>query len=88
MLSKRKPEICLCILSVLKVRKVPLRTLHRDLLLPCGFLSEKDKERVKPEKASKPKTRTTPISSEEILLILMMTMTIVRVIILQQLRQP
>lgn len=43
----------------------PLRTLHRDLLLPCGFLSEEDEEIVKPKKASKPKTRQTHISPEE-----------------------
>lgn len=43
----------------------PTRTLHRDLLLPCGFLSEEDEEVIKPKKASKPKTRQTPISPEE-----------------------
>lgn len=41
----------------------PLRTLHRDLLLPCGFLSAENEEVLKPKKASKPKTRKTPISS-------------------------
>lgn len=43
----------------------PLRTLHRDLLLPCGFLSEEGEELVKPKQASKPKTRQTFISPEE-----------------------
>lgn len=43
----------------------PLRTLHRDLLLPCGFLSEEDEEIEKPKQASKPKTRQISVSPEE-----------------------
>lgn len=43
----------------------PLRTLHRDLLLPCGLLSEEDEEITKPKKASKPKTRRNSFSPEE-----------------------
>lgn len=43
----------------------PLRTLHRDLLLPCGFLSEEDEEMATPKQASKPKTRQTSVSPEE-----------------------
>uniref|UniRef100_A0A8C6WVQ7 Gypsy retrotransposon integrase-like protein 1 n=1 Tax=Neogobius melanostomus TaxID=47308 RepID=A0A8C6WVQ7_9GOBI len=43
----------------------PLRTLHRDLLLPCGFLSEEDEEMAKPKQPSKPKTRQTLVSPEE-----------------------
>ncbi|KAK7898562.1 hypothetical protein WMY93_019415 [Mugilogobius chulae] len=43
----------------------PLRTLHRDLLLPCGFLPEEDEDIVKPKQVSKPRTRTTPVPSEE-----------------------
>lgn len=35
----------------------PARTLHRDLLLPCGFLSEEEQEPKKSMSVAKPKTR-------------------------------
>uniref|UniRef100_A0A8P4KGF2 Gypsy retrotransposon integrase-like protein 1 n=1 Tax=Dicentrarchus labrax TaxID=13489 RepID=A0A8P4KGF2_DICLA len=44
----------------------PLRTLHRDLLLPCGFLSQTEEER--PEHGSKPKrpqTRQSTVQPED-----------------------
>ncbi|KAK0137848.1 hypothetical protein N1851_025930 [Merluccius polli] len=44
----------------------PLRTLHRDLLLPCGFLSQTEEER--PERGSKPKrpqTRQSTVQPED-----------------------
>lgn len=43
----------------------PLRTLHRDLLLPCGFLSQAEEE--EPERISKPhrpQTRQSVIQAE------------------------
>lgn len=43
----------------------PLRTLHRDLLLPCGFLPDDEEEVVKPKQPSKPKTRQTPVHPEQ-----------------------
>lgn len=50
----------------------PLRTLHRDLLLPCGFLSEPAEEMVQPKSTRRPRTRQTskqvnelPSSSED-----------------------
>lgn len=46
-------------------REGPTRTLHRDLLLPCGFLSEGEDEPVKPTPATKPRTRQTPIQLDE-----------------------
>lgn len=43
----------------------PLRTLHRDLLLPCGFLQEEDRtESVRQKKPYKPRTRANPGSGE------------------------
>ncbi|KAG1933335.1 interleukin-1 receptor accessory protein-like 1-A [Pimephales promelas] len=43
----------------------PLRTLHRDLLLPCGFLQEEDRiESVRTEKPCKPRTRANPGTRE------------------------
>lgn len=44
----------------------PLRTLHRDLLLPCGFLQKKDEpdETVGPHKPRRPRTRANPVSKE------------------------
>lgn len=38
----------------------PLRTLHRDLLLPCGFLPVSDEEPVEPDRPSRPSTRRHP----------------------------
>ena len=39
----------------------PLRTLHRDLLLPCGFLPASEPEKpVAPKPVRKPRTRSTP----------------------------
>lgn len=38
----------------------PTRTLHRDLLLPCGQLSDEDDEPAAPEPVRRPRTRTTP----------------------------
>lgn len=46
-------------------RDGPLRTLHRDLLLPCGFLPDDEEEPVKPKQPSKPKTRQTLIRPEQ-----------------------
>lgn len=43
----------------------PMRTLHRDLLLPCGFFSEEDEKTTEPKQALKPKARTTSVSPEE-----------------------
>lgn len=37
----------------------PLRTLHRDLLLPCGFLSEPEEEIVQPKSTRRSRTRQT-----------------------------
>ncbi len=41
----------------------PLRTLHRDLLLPCGFLQKEDKpeETVVSKNSRKPRTRANPV---------------------------
>ncbi len=39
----------------------PLRTLHRDLLLPCGFLRENAPgESVRPKTPRRPRTRANP----------------------------
>lgn len=38
----------------------PLRTLHRDLLLPCGLLPEPDVEIVEQKITRRPRTRQTP----------------------------
>lgn len=50
----------------------PLHTLHGDLLLPCGFLSEPEEEIVQPKSTRRPRTRQTskqvnelPSSSED-----------------------
>lgn len=43
----------------------PTRTLHRDLLLPCGFLSEVEEEHEKARPTTRPRTRRTPIQPEE-----------------------
>lgn len=43
----------------------PLRTLHRDLLLPCGFLSEESEETVRPKQVAKPKTKHVQVPSDE-----------------------
>ncbi|XP_027895131.1 uncharacterized protein LOC114158020 isoform X1 [Xiphophorus couchianus] len=48
----------------------PVRTLHRDLLLPCGFLSvAAETETVKPCRNRRPRTRQRPVveSEEEII---------------------
>lgn len=37
----------------------PTRTLHRDLLLPCGFLSEEEEEVVEPKPARRLRTKQT-----------------------------
>lgn len=51
-------------LPVYKVQPVgedgPTRVLHRDLLLPCGQLSDDDDEPAAPEPIRRPRTRTTP----------------------------
>lgn len=58
-------------LPVYKVRPVsedgPTRTLHRDLLLPCGHLCDEEDEPVAPEPACRPRTRATafPTPQEE-----------------------
>ncbi|CAI5682211.1 unnamed protein product [Oreochromis niloticus] len=45
----------------------PKRTLHRDLLLPCGFLAAPTEERAHPKRARKPRTRqNTPNSTTEL----------------------
>ncbi|CAI5682868.1 unnamed protein product [Oreochromis niloticus] len=45
----------------------PKRTLHRDLLLPCGFLAAPTEERAQPKRARKPRTRqNTPNSTTEL----------------------
>lgn len=42
-------------------KESPLRTLHRDLLLPCGFLSAtKEEEPVRPKPINRPRTRQNP----------------------------
>lgn len=46
----------------------PTRTLHRDLLLPCGFLSEVEEEPEETRPIIKPRTRRTPIQPDERLL--------------------
>lgn len=38
----------------------PIHTLHHDLLLSCGFLSEADEEIERPNPACRPTTRQTP----------------------------
>lgn len=43
----------------------PTRTLHRDLLLPCGFLSEVEEESEETRPIIKPRTRRTPIQPDE-----------------------
>lgn len=51
----------------------PTRTLHRNLLLPCGFLADEEEEPEQPVRVSKPRTRrnspqhaeTPPGSDEE-----------------------
>uniref|UniRef100_A0A3B3RBJ3 Gypsy retrotransposon integrase-like protein 1 n=1 Tax=Paramormyrops kingsleyae TaxID=1676925 RepID=A0A3B3RBJ3_9TELE len=44
----------------------PLRTLHRDLLLPCGFLPEAQYNEPEPViNHQRPKTRSTPVLAEE-----------------------
>ncbi len=44
----------------------PLRTLHHDLLLPCGFLQKEDKpeETVVSKNSRKPRTRANPVLRE------------------------
>ncbi|CAI5655207.1 unnamed protein product [Oreochromis niloticus] len=45
----------------------PKRTLHRDLLLPCGFLAAPTEEHAQPKRARKPRTRqNTPNSTTEL----------------------
>ncbi|KAL7841512.1 hypothetical protein SRHO_G00252030 [Serrasalmus rhombeus] len=39
----------------------PTRTLHRDLLLPCGFLAEEDAEPEQPVRVSRPRTRQSTL---------------------------
>lgn len=43
----------------------PTRTLHRELLLPCRFLSEVEEKPEKDRPISRPRTRRTPIQPEE-----------------------
>lgn len=43
----------------------PTCTLHWDLLLPCGFLSEVEEKPEKDRPISRPRTRRTPIQPEE-----------------------
>ncbi|KAJ8356812.1 hypothetical protein SKAU_G00196060 [Synaphobranchus kaupii] len=44
-----------------ETKEGPLRTLHRDLLLPCGFLPvTKEPEPVKPKVVNRPRTRQNP----------------------------
>lgn len=46
----------------------PTRTLHRDLLLPCGFLPEEEEEVVEPKPARRLRTRQTlPQPSEQLI---------------------
>ncbi|KAL0187224.1 hypothetical protein M9458_018894, partial [Cirrhinus mrigala] len=43
----------------------PLRTLHRDLLLPCGFLQETTPEKpLRPKTSRRPRTRANPGTQE------------------------
>lgn len=42
-----------------EVQDGPTRTLHRDLLLPCGFLSEMEEESVKAKTPTRRRTRQT-----------------------------
>ncbi|KAL6473545.1 hypothetical protein MHYP_G00171060 [Metynnis hypsauchen] len=43
----------------------PICTLHRDLLLPCGMLTdEADDEPIKPKSIQRPRTRQNPVQSE------------------------
>lgn len=42
----------------------PTRTLHRDLLLPCGFLAEEDAEPEQPVRVSRPRTRQSTQPTE------------------------
>ncbi|XP_070409443.1 uncharacterized protein [Nothobranchius furzeri] len=45
----------------------PKRTLHRDLLLPCGFLAAPTEERAQPKRARKHRTRqSTPSSTTKL----------------------
>ncbi|CAI5692272.1 unnamed protein product [Oreochromis niloticus] len=43
----------------------PVRTVHRDLLLPCGFLAPVEEKPVQPTHVRKPKTRQSPKQHEE-----------------------
>ncbi|KAL6455421.1 hypothetical protein MHYP_G00361230 [Metynnis hypsauchen] len=43
----------------------PTRTLHRDLLLPCGFLAEEGAEPEQPVRVSRPRTRHSTHQSAE-----------------------
>ncbi|KAL7884473.1 hypothetical protein AOLI_G00072430 [Acnodon oligacanthus] len=44
----------------------PVRTLHRDLLLPCGFLSAEDEQPpTKPSSNPRPRARQSPILQSE-----------------------
>uniref|UniRef100_A0AAR2LHM1 Integrase catalytic domain-containing protein n=1 Tax=Pygocentrus nattereri TaxID=42514 RepID=A0AAR2LHM1_PYGNA len=43
----------------------PTRTLHRDLLLPCGFLAEEDAEPEQPVRVSRPRTRQSTLQPAE-----------------------
>ena len=43
----------------------PSRTLHRDLLLPCGFLSEPQEEIAKPKPTRRPRMRQTSNQADE-----------------------
>ncbi|XP_030613817.1 uncharacterized protein LOC115800532 [Archocentrus centrarchus] len=43
----------------------PVRTVHRDLLLPCGFLAPTEENPTPPNRVCKPKTRQSPKQTEE-----------------------
>lgn len=43
----------------------PMRTLHRDLLLPCGFLADENEEPEQPLRVSRPRTRQNSPQSDE-----------------------
>lgn len=45
----------------------PLRTLHRDLLLPCGYLPTEDGHPVPQSSKRRPSTRANPSSDESVL---------------------
>ncbi|XP_043090123.1 uncharacterized protein LOC122340940 [Puntigrus tetrazona] len=45
-------------------RDGPLRTLHRDLLLPCGFLGKNTPEKPEKQKHLRPRTRANPRTEE------------------------